>query len=367
MGFQINSSDAIFLRNQRTIVLRRADLIKLHDYSQKNAPLRDYCLIRVPMKCGLRPGEIRNLKWSQIEFESLTIRVMDSKKHKVRLVPMDPITADYLMQLKGGICPYDIVALIHPPVIEAYPYVRELTEEVKKPEWKWDELVPAVRKQFYYGDKVFAIPVDGVPMVFVYRKDLVTNPEEMAKFEEKYGFKYNIENMTWDDFIKVAEFFTRPEKGLYGASLLGAKEVVWQDFLTIYYSYGGRWFDPETMEPRINSPPALEALRISVNKRLADKLGEANYCLRIKVYPHVVLRENKMMAFAGADRLQEGMRRAFGKPVGLAARVVPGKPIAEVEVKAEGVEAAKEALKVGASKLPTPCAVEVSPIGQAAG
>ncbi len=112
---------------------------------------------------------------------------------------------------------------------------------------------------------------------------------------------------------------------------------------------------------------ALEALRISVNKRLADKLGEANYCLRIKVYPHVVLRENKMMAFAGADRLQEGMRRAFGKPVGLAARVEPGKPIAEVEVKAEGVEAAKEALKVGASKLPTPCAVEVSPIGQAAG
>ena len=101
MSFQINSSAAIFLRNQRTIVLRRADLIKLHDYSQKNAPLRDYCLIRVPMKCGLRPGEIRNLKWSQIEFKGLTIRVMDSKKHKVRLVPMDPITADYLMQLKS--------------------------------------------------------------------------------------------------------------------------------------------------------------------------------------------------------------------------------------------------------------------------
>lgn len=110
---------------------------------------------------------------------------------------------------------------------------------------------------------------------------------------------------------------------------------------------------------------ALEALRVSVNKRLADKLGDANYCLRIKVYPHVVLRENKMMAFAGADRLQEGMRRAFGKPVGLAARVEPGKPIVEVEVYSGGVEAAREALKVGASKLPTPCTIEVTALQKA--
>ena len=56
------------------------------------------------------------------------------------------------------------------------------------------------------------------------------------------------------------------------------------------------------------------------------------------------------------------MRRAFGKPVGLAARVEPGRPIAEVEVYEAGVETAKEALKVGASKLPTPCTIEVAVI-----
>ena len=31
-----------------------------------------------------------------------------------------------------------------------------------------------------------------------------------------------------------------------------------------------------------------------------------------------------MIATAGADRLQEGMRRAFGKATGLAARIQPG-------------------------------------------
>jgi ribosomal protein L16/L10AE len=34
--------------------------------------------------------------------------------------------------------------------------------------------------------------------------------------------------------------------------------------------------------------------------------------------------------------------------------------VVEVEVKAEGVEAAKRALKVGASKLPTPCTIQIA-------
>ncbi|MGP3705028.1 MAG: 50S ribosomal protein L16 [Candidatus Bathyarchaeota archaeon] len=105
---------------------------------------------------------------------------------------------------------------------------------------------------------------------------------------------------------------------------------------------------------------ALEAARVAVNKALLDKLGEKNYRLKVVPFPHVVLRENKMMAFAGADRLQEGMRRAFGKPVGLAARVEANQPIMIVDVNPEGVEVAKNALRIGASKLPTPCLIQVS-------
>ncbi|RLI06102.1 50S ribosomal protein L16 [Candidatus Bathyarchaeota archaeon] len=107
---------------------------------------------------------------------------------------------------------------------------------------------------------------------------------------------------------------------------------------------------------------ALEAARVAANKVLADKLGENGYCLRILLYPHVILRENKMMAFAGADRIQEGMRRAFGKPVGLAARVNPGQPVMEVYVNPEGMDVAKQALRFGASKLPTPCLIQTSQV-----
>ncbi|MEM3737010.1 MAG: 50S ribosomal protein L16 [Candidatus Bathyarchaeia archaeon] len=103
---------------------------------------------------------------------------------------------------------------------------------------------------------------------------------------------------------------------------------------------------------------ALEAARVAVNKILSEKLGSA-YILKIRPYPHIVLRENKMMAFAGADRLQEGMRRSFGKATGLAAQVEVGEPIIDVEVDAPGVDVAKRALNTGMSKLPTPCTIEI--------
>ncbi|RLE51325.1 MAG: 50S ribosomal protein L16 [Candidatus Methanomethylicota archaeon] len=98
---------------------------------------------------------------------------------------------------------------------------------------------------------------------------------------------------------------------------------------------------------------ALEAARVSANK-IMEKIGRANYHLKIKVYPHHVLRENKMMAFAGADRLQDGMRLAFGKPIGTAARVRPRQIIIQIRKKPEHLERAKRALKVAASKISVP-------------
>ena len=49
--------------------------------------------------------------------------------------------------------------------------------------------------------------------------------------------------------------------------------------------------------------------------------GKDAFHLRVRVHPFHVLRINKMLSCAGADRLQTGMRGAFGKPFGVAARV----------------------------------------------
>jgi large subunit ribosomal protein L10e len=103
---------------------------------------------------------------------------------------------------------------------------------------------------------------------------------------------------------------------------------------------------------------ALEAARVACNKALA-LAGEENYFLKVVVYPHIILRENKMIATAGADRLQEGMRKAFGKPIGLAARVEIGSTILEMSVKTENLDKAKHGMWAASTKLPMRTRVEV--------
>ncbi|PWV37395.1 MAG: 50S ribosomal protein L16 [Desulfurococcaceae archaeon] len=105
---------------------------------------------------------------------------------------------------------------------------------------------------------------------------------------------------------------------------------------------------------------ALEAARIAAHRYLSTTVGEDNFFLVVKKYPHHVLRENKMLAFAGADRLQDGMRLAFGKPIGTAAITMPGDDVMVVYVSNEKhIEAAKEALSRAETKLPEAYRIEV--------
>ncbi len=124
------------------------------------------------------------------------------------------------------------------------------------------------------------------------------------------------------------------------------------------YDYKLELLATEKLQIRHN---ALEAARLAANKRMATA-GENSFFSMLRVYPHVVLRENKMIATAGADRLQEGMRRAFGKATGLAARVVPGQALIEAHVTAANLKLAKEGFKVASSKLGCPTTVRVTPL-----
>ena len=107
---------------------------------------------------------------------------------------------------------------------------------------------------------------------------------------------------------------------------------------------------------------ALEAVRISVNRHIMKMAGKANYRMKIRVYPHVVVRENKQATGAGADRVSQGMRKAYGKPVGTAAQVKEGQKIISIWTTPENIENARNALKRAIPKLPTPCRIEVERI-----
>merc|ERR1712170_224724 len=97
---------------------------------------------------------------------------------------------------------------------------------------------------------------------------------------------------------------------------------------------------------------AIEAARINLNKYLVKHAGKDSFHIRIRVHPYHVLRINKMSSCAGADRLQTGMRGAFGKPQGTVARVRIGQPLMSVRTYDRHKGSVIEALRRTKFKFP---------------
>ncbi|XP_025922861.1 60S ribosomal protein L10-like, partial [Apteryx rowi] len=100
------------------------------------------------------------------------------------------------------------------------------------------------------------------------------------------------------------------------------------------------------------SSEALEAARICANKYMVKSCGKDGFHIRVRLHPFHVIRINKMLSCAGADRLQTGMRGAFGKPQGTVARVHIGQVIMSIRTKAQNKEHVVEALRRAKFKFP---------------
>ncbi len=112
----------------------------------------------------------------------------------------------------------------------------------------------------------------------------------------------------------------------------------------------------ETVQIRHGS---LESSRLSANRHLIKELGENNYKMILRKFPHQVLRENKQATGAGADRVSDGMRQSFGKIVGTATRVHAGEQLFTAWCDVEQAEAVKEAYRRAYNKITPPCRITV--------
>lgn len=71
----------------------------------------------------------------------------------------------------------------------------------------------------------YLIPFDGDYMVWCYRSDLSTDPEEQSAFADRYGYEMPEFPLTWEQQHDMAEFFTRPDVPLYGS--VDQKNPLW--------------------------------------------------------------------------------------------------------------------------------------------
>lgn len=97
---------------------------------------------------------------------------------------------------------------------------------------------------------------------------------------------------------------------------------------------------------------AIEAARIVCIRNLEKELGRQGFYMRILMVPHHTIRENRLAAGAGADRLSTGMKHSFGKTIGTAAKIEKGKVLIELYLPSSKEELGREQLSKASKKLP---------------
>lgn len=120
----------------------------------------------------------------------------------------------------------------------------------------------------YYGEyptgsgRYWAYPTEGDANGWAYRQDLFEDPDEMAAFEEEYGYPLAPPE-TYEQLMDIANFFTRPDDGLYGVAIYTQADY---DALTMgventLFSWGASWQDENNnVMGVVNSDRAIESV-----------------------------------------------------------------------------------------------------------
>lgn len=230
------------------LFLRPSDAVTLRVIGEAYAPL----------------GALDKIK---AEFEKETgIRVeIVQKDHQTVVAEVD-------QELSSGNVTYDVVLEPHRmlgkrvgkgQVLELGPFLEDpqLTPASFAPDkdlfqnW-WKEIS-------WHDGKLYGFPFTNLTMYVAYRKDLMDAPGEQQGFKARYGYDLKPPT-TWQQYMDVAEFFTRPDQNLYGTYVQGQQHIaLWYEWLNFAYSFGGNILDAPTGSEYgdivVNSPENLAA------------------------------------------------------------------------------------------------------------
>jgi multiple sugar transport system substrate-binding protein len=190
-----------------------------------------------------------------------------------------PTTREKLVtELTAGTGRYDFLFILDDwmPEFMRNGWLEPLDDYIKKqPPTNWPKDWPKWGTEVQTGDdgKLYAFPNHGGPLGFMYRKDLLSNPNERKAFKAKYGYDLPDPKVwRWEkEFKDAATFFTRPDKNFYGIAW-GAKQGEQQlayEFIILLWTYGGEVFDGD-WRPTINTPEGEGALTYYIDSMKED-------------------------------------------------------------------------------------------------
>jgi len=147
--------------------------------------------------------------------------------------------------------------------LEASGRTLDITDEVKKPEVKWDEFTAAARGTAQpTGKKTIGFPavVDNIGLL--YNKTVFDNAH----------VPYPTNDWTWDDFRAAAKKLTDPANHIYGYgySVSGSEETTWQ-FWPHLWQNGGAILNADNTKSEFASPAGDDALEFLRAMAVDDK------------------------------------------------------------------------------------------------
>jgi multiple sugar transport system substrate-binding protein len=112
--------------------------------------------------------------------------------------------------------------------------------------------------------RYWSVPLEGDACGWAYRKDLFEDPDEMAAFQEEYGYELDVPD-TWDQLRDIAEFFYRPDENFYGVAVYTQKDydAITMGIENVLWAWGADLGDPATykVDGILNTPQGIQALQ----------------------------------------------------------------------------------------------------------
>lgn len=188
-------------------------------------------------------------------------------KLKIVEIPFGELYPKYITGLSTNNVDFDVMTYAPAWLGDFAPYLSEMPAKYQSGA-EWEDIAPVYRERLMvWNGKVISQSMDGDVHTLQYRLDLFNDETEKTGFKTKYGYDL-APPATWDEYYDIAEYFTRPDDNLWGTAeaMVRGGQQFWF-FFSHAASYtndpdeqGGMFFDPDTMDARINNPGWVKAL-----------------------------------------------------------------------------------------------------------
>jgi ABC-type glycerol-3-phosphate transport system substrate-binding protein len=145
------------------------------------------------------------------------------------------------------------------PSLASAGYLEPLDDYMKQANFKIEAVADYANFMTYKGH-TYGIPTDGNVHIQCVRRDLIEDPDKKKRFADTYGKEATFPE-TWEDDLRIQEFFMDPAKDIYGSGNLRnrANGPTW--WYMMFYSAGGFPFDDD-MKPTLDTPAGQYAVDI---------------------------------------------------------------------------------------------------------